>query len=103
MNARAEVRVPRFDRVERVVHWTNATLFFVLIVTGTSLKVGSFATLVAHRHLIKEIHVWVGLALPLPLLFGIAFPAGRQLRRDLVRFNRWTADDRRWWPPRTRA
>ena len=28
---------PRFDRLERVVHWCNATLFLVLLLTGASL------------------------------------------------------------------
>lgn len=93
---------PRFDRLERAVHWSNATLFLVLIATGASLKVGSLATIVANRALVKSIHVYAGLLLPVPLLLGIVAPAGRQLRRDLKRFNRWTRDDRRWWSPRTR-
>ncbi len=92
---------PRFDRLERAVHWSNATLFFVLIATGASLKVGSLATLVANRALVRSIHVYVGLLLPVPLLLGIVAPAGRQLRRDLGRFNRWTREEQRWWSPRT--
>jgi formate dehydrogenase subunit gamma len=95
-------RFPRFDRLERAVHWSNATLFFVLIATGASLKVGSLSTIVANRALVKNIHVYVGLLLPVPLLLGILVPAGRQLRRDLSRLNRWTRDDRRWWSPRLR-
>jgi formate dehydrogenase subunit gamma len=92
---------PRFDRLERAVHWSNATLFFVLIATGASLKVGALATMVANRALVKSIHVYAGLLLPVPLLLGIVAPAGRQLRRDLGRFNRWTHEERRWWSPRT--
>jgi formate dehydrogenase subunit gamma len=92
----------RFDRVERAVHWTNATLFFVLIFTGASLKVGTFATLVAHRHLVKDIHVYCGLLLPVPLLLGMLAPAGRQLRKDLGRLNRWSRDDHRSWSRSTR-
>ncbi len=84
------------------MHWSNATLFFVLITTGASLKVGSLATIVANRALVKTIHVYAGLLLPIPLLLGIVAPAGRQLRRDLGRFNRWTREERRWWSPRTR-
>ncbi len=92
---------PRFDRLERAVHWSNATLFLVLVATGASLKVEFLSTTVANRALVKNIHVYAGLLLPVPLLFGIIAPAGRQLRRDLARFNRWTRDDRRWWSPRT--
>jgi formate dehydrogenase subunit gamma len=93
----------RFDGVERAVHWCNATLFGILIVTGASLKIGSFAVLVAHRHLVKNIHVYTGLLLPVPLLIGLALPAGRMLRTDLGRLNRWSRDDKRWWSARERA
>ena len=91
------VPFPRFDRVERVVHWTNATLFLILLATGASLKIGGLAVIVAHRHTVKTIHVYAGLLLPLPLLIGLAIPAGRQFRRDVGRFNRWSRDDKRWW------
>jgi formate dehydrogenase subunit gamma len=94
---------PRFDRVERVVHWCNATLFLVLLATGASLYLAPLSTIVAHRHLVKTIHVYSGLLLPVPLLAGLLLPGGRQLRRDISRINRWTVDDRRWWSRRTRA
>jgi formate dehydrogenase subunit gamma len=93
-------RLVRFDAVERVVHWCNATLFFVLLFTGAALYAGPVSTWVGHRALVKTVHVYTGLALPLPLLIGVSAPAGRQLRRDLSRLNRWTRDDRRWWSPR---
>ena len=93
---------PRFDRVERAVHWCNATLFLVLLGTGASLYFQSISTVVGHRHAVKTVHVYAGLLLPLPLLIGLLIPAGRQLRRDLSRINRWTADDKRWWSRRHR-
>jgi formate dehydrogenase subunit gamma len=96
------VRFPRFDRVERVVHWTNATLFFILLFTGAALKIGGVAAVVAHRYTVKEIHVYTGLMLPIPVLVAILVPAGRQFRRDLGRFNRWSHDDTRWWSRRNR-
>jgi formate dehydrogenase subunit gamma len=102
MTASAQ-RFPRFDRVERVVHWCNATLFLVLLGTGASLYFPQLSTIVAHRHTVKMIHVYSGLLLPLPLLLGLLLPGGRQFRRDVSRINRWTADDRRWWSRRTRS
>jgi len=96
-------RFPRFDRVERAVHWCNASLFLVLVGTGSSLYFAQLSTIVAHRHAVKTIHVYAGLLLPVPLLVGLLIPGGRQLRRDISRFNRWSADDRRWWSRRTRA
>lgn len=95
--------VPRFDRVERIVHWSNATLFLVLLGTGASLYFAPLSTIVAHRHTVKTIHVYAGLLLPFPLLIGMFLPSGRQLRRDLSRINRWSVDDRRWWSRRNRA
>ena len=95
-------RFPRFDVVERVVHWTNATLFLILLFTGASLYFEPLSTIVAHRHAVKTIHVYSGLLLPLPLLIGLLLPRGRQLRADISRINRWTDDDRRWWSRRTR-
>jgi formate dehydrogenase subunit gamma len=94
---------PRFDRVERAVHWCNATLFLLLLATGASLYFQPVSTFVGHRHAVKTIHVYSGLLLPVPLLAGLLLPGGWQLRRDISRINRWTADDRRWWSRRTRA
>jgi formate dehydrogenase subunit gamma len=98
-----EAPFPRFDRVERVLHWSNATLFFVLILTGAALKVEALSTLVANRHFVKNLHVYAGLVLPVPVLIALLIPAGRQFRRDLARVNRWSEDDRQWWSRRTRA
>jgi len=95
-------RVPRFDGLERVVHWCNAALFLVLLGTGASLYTGPLAEIVAHRHAVKTIHVYAGLLLPVPLVLGVLLPYGRRLRADISRFNRWTADDRKWWSRRTR-
>jgi formate dehydrogenase subunit gamma len=94
---------PRFDRLERAVHWCNATLFLVLLLTGASLYFQAISTFVGHRHAVKTIHVYAGLLLPLPLLIGLLLPNGRQFRRDVSRINRWTADDRRWWSRRNRS
>lgn len=95
-------QILRFDRTERIVHWCNAALFGVLIITGASLKLAAISTIVAHRHLVREIHVYTGLLLPVPLLVGLIVPAGRELRKDLGRLNRWSHDDRRWWSPALR-
>ena len=83
--------LPRFDRVERVAHWCTATLMLMLLFTGFSLYVGPLSTLVGRRRLVRTIHVYSGLLLPIPVLVAIALRAGRQLRADLGRLNRWTA------------
>jgi formate dehydrogenase subunit gamma len=86
----------RFDGVERAVHWLTAALFGVLIVTGAALYFGPLTSLIGRRLLVERIHVYAGLALPVPVLLALSGHWGRGLRRDLARFNRWTADDRAW-------
>jgi formate dehydrogenase subunit gamma len=93
----------RFDRVERTVHWVTAALFLTLMATGAVLYIGDLAALVGRRNVVKNIHVYSGLALPVPLVVGFVVRAGGPLRADLTRLARWTPDDRRWLHRRTRA
>lgn len=86
----------RFDCVERAVHWTTAGLLVVLIFTGASLYLSSLGQLLGRRALIEDIHVYCGIALPVPVVLALAGPWGRKLRADLRRFNRWTGQDRLW-------
>ena len=88
--------VLRFDRVERAVHWVNASLFLILIATGTALYFTPLIALVGRRRLIEQVHLYAGLSLPLPLLLGLAGSWGRGLRRDVGRINRWTEEDLQW-------
>jgi formate dehydrogenase subunit gamma len=88
--------IERFDGVERVVHWVNAAFMLILIATGAILYLDPLEKLIGQRNLIQDLHVYTGVALPIPLLVGLAGPWGRALRADLRRFNRWTAADRMW-------
>jgi formate dehydrogenase subunit gamma len=94
---RAESRLARFDRVERAVHWTNAAMFLFLLATGYTLAGAPGTGWIGNRRSVEDLHTYVGYALPFPVLLGIATHAGRQLREDLHRIARWTADDSRWW------
>jgi formate dehydrogenase subunit gamma len=89
-------RLLRFDRVERLAHWSLAVLFALLMLTAIPLYVGSVAQLVGRRALLAEIHSWSGVALPVPLVVSLVGPWGRRLRRDVRRLNLWTPDERRW-------
>jgi formate dehydrogenase subunit gamma len=103
MNAPAELdRFDRFDRVERLAHWTTAALVGVLLFTGAALYAGPISTLVGQRYLVETIHLCAGLALPLPLLVGLAGRWGRRLRGDLHRLGRFDDQDRRWLRRSTR-
>ena len=90
-------RVERFDRLERYIHWANATLFGIMLATGATLYLGPLEQFVGRRATVKMIHVYAGLLLPVPVLAGFLLRrAGRAFRADTRRLNRWSADDRRW-------
>ena len=89
-------RVVRFSRAERWLHWTSATLFLVLLVTGMTLYLPSLSTAVGRRVLVKDVHVYSGLLLPLPLALAYAGRWRDSVRRDVRRLARWSVDDRRW-------
>jgi len=96
-NRRAEASAPpltRFDRVERIVHWTNATLMLTMLVTGSMLYFGPLSAFVGRRETLKTIHVWCGLVLPVPLLLGLVI--GRGFRLDVKRLGRFDDEDWRW-------
>jgi formate dehydrogenase subunit gamma len=86
----------RFDRVERAVHWTNAALFAVLVFTGAALYFSPLVAFVGRRELVERVHLYAGLALPVPLAIALSGSWGHALRRDIRRFNRWSKSDRRW-------
>jgi formate dehydrogenase subunit gamma len=92
----------RFDRVERTLHWINATLFGILMLTGAALYAGPISVLVGNRLIVRNLHVYSGLLLPVPLLVAVIGHKGARLRTDLGRLNRWSRDDARWFRRRHR-
>ena len=89
-------RILRFDRVQRAAHWANALLFGILMVTALLLYFPGLSGIVGRRALVVNIHVWTGIALPLPILVSLLGPWGARMRRDLRRVNRWTRDEIAW-------
>ncbi|MGN9757139.1 cytochrome b/b6 domain-containing protein [Streptomyces sp. SD31] len=85
--------VRRFSRAERWVHRTTAALMGVCVVTAACLYVPQLAELVGRRELVVRIHEWAGLALPVPVLAGLA---SRAFRTDLGLLNRFGSHDRVW-------
>jgi formate dehydrogenase subunit gamma len=101
--ARSEPPLLRFGRVERWLHWVNATLFFVVMLTGACLYIGPLSVIVGRRELIRTIHVYCGIAIPIPLLLALMSRNGGPLRRDLGELNRFAPGEWRWFRARTRA
>jgi formate dehydrogenase subunit gamma len=93
---RDTIKILRFDTVQRSAHWANAALFGTLMFTAIPLYFGSFFGVVFPRHVIEQIHLWSGLALPLPVIISMVGPWGRQMRRDVQRFSYWTRNEIRW-------
>jgi formate dehydrogenase subunit gamma len=89
-------RLLRFDRVERIAHWSTATLFAVLMATALPLYFVQVESLVGRRALVAEIHTWAGVALPVPLIVSLSGPWGALLRRDIRSVNLWTAGELTW-------
>jgi formate dehydrogenase subunit gamma len=85
--------VTRFGLASRWVHGLTGALMIVCILTAAVLYNGSIAVLVGHRYLVEQIHVYCGLALPAPLVVGVA---GRSYRDDARRLNRFTSRDWAW-------
>jgi len=93
----------RFDRRERTLHWVNATLFGILMLTGAALYAGPVSAIVGNLEVVRTIHVYSGILLPVPLLLAVLGRRGARLRTDLGRLNRWSRDDARWFRRRQRA
>lgn len=85
--------VRRFGRATRWVHRTTAVLMGVCVATAACLYIPQFAELVGRRELVVRIHEWAGLALPVPVLAGLA---SRLFRADLGFLNRFGPHDRVW-------
>ena len=88
-------RIARFSRSSRFAHWANAAGVFMLIATGAVLWGAPGTQWVGNRALVRDVHLWVGLAVLVP--FVATWIASRSTRDDVRRLARWSGDDRRWW------
>lgn len=93
----ADVRVARYDTVERVVHWSTAVAMSLLLATGSVLYIGQLSAIFGRRELVRTIHVWSGFALLVPLVVGLLGPWRRALVADMKRLGRWTKADSTWF------
>jgi cytochrome b subunit of formate dehydrogenase len=53
-------------------------------------------SIIGRRDLVEQVHVWCGIALPLPIVVSAVGYWGRGLRADAGRLDRWSRDDRTW-------
>jgi formate dehydrogenase subunit gamma len=100
MPRRPDPVLRRFSTGERWVHRTTGILFGVLLLTAAILYFAPLSQLVGRRQLVATVHVYTGLALPLPLLLG--WLRSRALRSDARLINRFSPDDWTWLRSRER-
>ena len=96
---RPPAELTRFGPAARWVHRATAVLTGICLATAAALYLEPVAELVGRRSLVVDLHVWAGLALPVPFLLGWASAA---FRSDARRLNRWTPVDREWLSRRDR-
>jgi len=89
-------RVARFDRAERTVHWSTAVLVLTLVATGAVLYIPSLSVAVGRRLLIEDTHIYIGIAVFVPVLAGALGRWGANLRSDLAEMNGFTRDEVTW-------
>jgi formate dehydrogenase subunit gamma len=79
------------------VHWSLAIIVLVLLVTGAELYIPAFALAFGHRALVENVHIYVGLSLPVPLLVGALGPWRKALLADLRRLAYWPRGEAGWF------
>lgn len=92
----APSRLTRFGPGARRLHWVNAVLFVVLMVTAAILYVGALSALVGRRELVRIVHVAAGLALPAPLVVSLLGHRREEVGAEVRSLSRFDGDDRRW-------
>jgi formate dehydrogenase subunit gamma len=71
----------------------------ICVATAAVLYLGPLSVAVGRRRLVADVHIYSGIALPVPVLLGWLRAS---FRRDARLLNRFTRDDWRWLASRTR-
>ena len=88
--------VRRFSRTERVLHWVNASGFFVLLASGLVLYLPSLASAVGRRPLVKDVHFWAGIGWVSALALVVLLGDRHGLLRTAREIDRFDRDDVNW-------
>jgi formate dehydrogenase subunit gamma len=83
----------RFVPAQRWVHRATGLLMGIVMATAAILYFGPLSVLVGRRALMENIHVYCGIALPVPVLLGYLDKA---FRDDVKVLSRWMPVDREW-------
>lgn len=88
--------VRRFSRTERAFHWVNAAFFGVLLATGAILYLPSLQVAIGRRTLMKDVHLWTGVAWPCALVLVALVGDRRGIVRTMRDVDSFDRDDLRW-------
>ena len=94
--------VPRFGRTERLLHWTHACAFLVMLATGLILLLPAFSEIVARRQLVKNVHLLTAVVWVVAIALIVVLGDRRTLRRDWREIESLDGDDRSWLAGRRR-
>lgn len=91
----ASDRIQRFTLTERVLHWSFAAAFLVMLTTGLIIYFPSWAEAVGRRTLLRDIHLLAAIAWVVAIVGVIVFGNRRALARTWAQVQTIDADDRR--------
>jgi formate dehydrogenase subunit gamma len=83
----------RFVPPQRWVHRATAILMGICLATAAILYFGPLSVAVGRRALVAQIHVYAGIALPVPFILGYLDKA---FRADVRVISRWLPVDKQW-------
>jgi formate dehydrogenase subunit gamma len=101
-SAPAGGELARFTTAERALHWAVAVLLGTCALTGLVLYVGPLTAAVGRRALVRDVHVWSGILMPVPFVLAYAGRWRDGIRADVRRLSRWSWADKRWLRTRGR-
>jgi formate dehydrogenase subunit gamma len=94
--AAAPARIHRFTLTERLLHWTHASGFLVMLATGLILYLPSLSTWISRRNLVKNVHIWTAVAWAVAIACIFVLGNRRALLADWRDAETFDRDDRRW-------
>lgn len=94
--AAAPARIHRFTLTERLLHWTHASGFFVMLATGLILYLPSLSTWISRRNVVKNVHIWTAVAWAVAIACIFVLGNRRALLADWRDAETFDRDDRRW-------
>lgn len=102
MDSAERGRVPRFSRIERLIHWVHACAFFGMLVTGVALYLPALVGTLGSREAVRAAHIYIAAGWIVALLLIAAVADRGALRKTARDLDFYDSDDRGWLRGRRR-